>query len=396
MTLQTTMICFMLYYAVVYMGNAVYGTYLPVYLDSIGSTSLQIGALLSLGPLVATLTQPVWGAIGDRADTKNSVLRILLIGSGISVLFFPLSNQFYYLLLIICVFTFFQTSIFAISDAIVLEELDKQKKWAFGPIRMGGTIGFALMSIAFGKLANMHIGLLFPVYAVVMLVSLLLLSRFPKVAGYQSLGQKMQVWALFKDRKLMLYMGISFALQATLGYYYAFFPVYFKEIGGDNELLGWSMVISSLSEIPFLLYAQKIFQRIHIRYIFLGSGIATCLRWIACYYVHDPYVALPIQLFHGLIFIVLSVTMATYINKEVPKELKASGQTLNGLLSLGAARVIGSFFGGIAVDWVGIRKVFLYNAWIALLIVVAFAVISVKMDRAGRNAESVNASRPDL
>jgi PPP family 3-phenylpropionic acid transporter len=376
-----SMVYFLLYYAVIYMGHAVYNTFIPVYFDSIGSTPLQIGSLLSLGPLVAILAQPIWGAIGDRANTKNSVLKVLIIGSGISILLFPVSNQFYYLLLIICVFSFFQTSIFALSDAITLDELDKQKKWSFGPIRMGGTLGFALMSVVFGMVASVHIHLLFPVYALVMVASLILLTRLPKVAGYQLTGQNMQVWVLFKNRKLMLYMGISFALQVTLGYYYAFFPVYFKEMGGNNELLGWSMVISSLSEIPFLLYSHKIFQRVHIRYIFIGAGVATFFRWIAFYYVHDPYFALPVQLLHGLMFIVMNVTMATYINREVPKELKASGQALNGLLSFGASRVIGSFIGGLAVNWIGMRKVFLYHAFIALLCIAVFGVISAKWEK---------------
>nr|WP_231506183.1 MFS transporter [Paenibacillus sp. UNC451MF] len=197
---------FLLFYMIVYMGNAVYGTYIPVYFQSVGATPAQIGTLLSFGPLVAVLAQPLWGTVGDRAKTKNSVLALLLIGSGTIILFFPISSAFYYLLVMVCLFTFFQTSIFAISDAITLEELDKQKRWSFGGIRLGGTFGFAMMSIAFGYLAKMNINYLFPVFAAVMLVSLLLLTRFPKITGYQSAGNQMQVWVLFKNRKLMIYL----------------------------------------------------------------------------------------------------------------------------------------------------------------------------------------------
>lgn len=373
---------FLLFYMVVYMGNAVYGTYIPVYFQSVGATPAQIGTLLSLGPLVAVLAQPLWGAVGDRARTKNSVLAILLAGSGLTILFFPLSDMFYYLLAMVCLFTFFQTSTFAISDAITLEELDKQKRWSFGPIRLGGTIGFAIMSISFGYLAKYDIGYLFPVYASVMLISLLLLTRFPKVSGYQSSGNKMQVWVLFKNRKLMMYMGINLVLQITLGYYYSFFPIYFREMGADNVLIGWSMVISSLSEIPFLLFADRIMKRVRLTHILLISGIATALRWFAFSFVVNPYWVLPAQLLHGLIFIVLTVTMAMYINREVPKELKASGQTLNGLLSLGIARIIGSFFGGFASEAFGMRNVFFYNAWIAVICTAGIVWLSLRESKA--------------
>jgi PPP family 3-phenylpropionic acid transporter len=371
------MFLFLLYYAVIYMGNAVYGTYIPVYFQSIGCTPAQIGTLLSIGPMVAVLAQPVWGAVGDRSKTKNAVLRMLIIGSGLAILLFPLSVEFYYLLFAVCLFTFFQTSIFSISDAITLEELEKHPKWSFGPIRLGGTVGFALMSVAFGMIAHVQIGYLFPMYAIVMLVSLILLSRFPRVAGHQSLGMKMQVWVLFKNRKLMMYLGINLVLQITMGYYYSFFPVYYRELGGNNILLGWSMVISSLSEIPFLLYANRIFERIRLTHILLVSSAATAVRWFAFSFLENPYWILPVQMLHGLMFIVLTVTMAMYINREVPKELKASGQTLNGLLNLGVARIIGSFFGGFASEAFGIKSVFYFCGWIAVACAAGIAMIII-------------------
>jgi PPP family 3-phenylpropionic acid transporter len=373
-----SMVLFLLYYAVIYMGNAVYGTYIPVYFQSIGCTPAQIGTLLSIGPLVAVLAQPVWGAIGDRSRTKNAVLRVLIIGSGLAILLFPLSVEFYYLLFAVCLFTFFQTSIFSMSDAITLEELEKHPKWSFGPIRLGGTVGFALMSIAFGTIAQVQIGYLFPVYAGVMLVALALLSRFPRVFGHQSLsGVKMQVWVLFKNRRLMMYLGINLVLQITIGFYYSFFPVYYRELGGNNILLGWSMVISSLSEIPFLLYANRIFERIRLTHILLVTSVATAARWFAFSFLENPYIILPVQMLHGLMFIVLTVTMAMFINREVPKELKASGQTLNGLLNLGVARIVGSFFGGFASEAFGIRSVFYYCGWIAVACAAGIAAIIV-------------------
>lgn len=372
------MLPFLLFYVVIYMANAVYGTFIPVYFQSIGATPTQIGSLLSLGPLVALLAQPVWGSAGDRAKTKNSVLRVLIIGTGLIILLYPLSTQFYYLLIMVCLFTFFQTSINPISDAITLEELDKQKSWSFGMIRLGGTIGFAVMSLIFGWIAKSRIDSLFTVYALIMLVSVLLLSRFPSVSGYQSSGRKMNIGVLFKNRKLMIYMGINLILHITLGYYYTFFPVYFYNMGGSSFLLGWSMVISAVSEIPFLLYSGRIMKRIRVTHILLVAAIATALRWFAFSLTDNPYWVLPAQVLHGLIFIVLSVTMAMYINQEVPKELKASGQTLNALLTAGVARIAGSFFGGIASESFGMKNIFFYNGWIAVACIGCILWISIK------------------
>jgi PPP family 3-phenylpropionic acid transporter len=375
---NTIMIYFLLFYTVFYSGNAIYGTFIPVYFQSIGATPSQIGTLLSLGPLVAVLAQPMWGTLSDRAANKNSILALLLIGSGASILLFPISTAFFYLMVMVCLFTFFQTSIVAVSDTITLEELERHKNWSFGSIRLGGTIGFALMSLLFGFVAKLNIDYLFPLYAFVMLISLILLYRFPKVNGYQSNGNKMQMWVLFKNKKLMIYMGINLVLQITLGYYYSFFPVYFKSMGADNVLLGWSMLISAASEIPFLLFAARILKRIRITHILFVSSIATALRWFAFSFTDNPYWVLPAQVLHGLIFIVLSVTMAIYINQEVPKELKASGQTLNGLLSTGVARIIGSFAGGFASEAFGMKEMFFYNGWIAVGCAICVIMISFR------------------
>lgn len=342
--------------------------------------------LLSLGPLVAMFGQPVWGALGDRAKTKNSVLCCLLIGSGVSIMFFPLSHQFIYLLVWICMFTFFQTSIFAISDAITLEELDRHPTWSFGFIRLGGTVGFAAMSLFFGIAAKSHIGSMFPVYAGTMAVALLLLWRFPQAAGRSANVTGKRFRELFRNGKLMFYLGINFVVQITLGYYYSFFPIYFKEMGADSTLLGWSMVISSLSELPFLLFSGKIIKRVPISVILIVAALASSARWFLFAMIGNPYWILPVQMLHGLIFIVLSVTLATFINREVPSEWKASGQTLNGLLSLGAARIIGSFLGGILSTAYGMRQVFLYSSWFSLacVIVVGLVMLIQRKQRAVR------------
>lgn len=364
---------FLFFYVFLYMGNAVYGTFIPLYFQHVGFTQAQIGTLLSLGPLVAIMAQPVWGLLSDRAKTKNSILMLLIAGSGLSVLLFPLTNMFLLLLCFICIFTFFQSSIFTISDAVTLEVLDKRGSGNFSLIRMGGTFGFAIMSIVFGLLAQKRIDLLFIVYTLILAACLLLALRFPKIEGHQKRGHKMPVWVLFRNRKLMLYICANFVFQITLGYYYAFFPLYFKELGGDSAWLGWSMVISSLSEVPFLLLSSRIFKRVPVSFILLGAGTAAALRWYLYSIVHHAYLLLPIQALHGLIFIVLSVTMAIVINKEVPNELKASGQTLNGLLSMGVARIIGSFFGGFASEAFGMRQTFFYNSIVATICIIIFA-----------------------
>jgi PPP family 3-phenylpropionic acid transporter len=363
------------------MGNAIYGIYFPVYLHEEGYSSSQIGILLSFGPLVAMFGQPLWGVIGDRDRMKNRVLQILVIGSGLAMLAIPLSNHFYYVLVMIGLFSFFQTSIFPLTDAITLEELDRRRgTWSFGVIRIGGTLGFAAMSVGFGILAGHQVNMMFGVYTCIMVAALVVMWGFPRVSGRVSSGIQTSVWTLLRHKRLMLYLCYGFMIHMMLGFNYAFFPIYFNDLGGSNAWLGWAMLIAALSEVPFLLLSHRILQRITIPVILVIAGIASSLRWFLTSWITEPYLLLPVQILHGVIFIVLSVSLATFINREIPSEWKASGQALHGMFSMGAARILGGLLGGIASDSFGIRQVYLFNSWFSLIWITSFAIIVYRLN----------------
>ncbi len=371
---------FIALYATLFMSNAIYGTFLPVYLDYIGYSKASIGVLMSLGPFVAIIAQPFWGIISDRSKSKNQILKLLFIASILIMALYPLSSNFYYLLIIIAIFTFFQTSISPISDTITLEYLSTTRQ-KFGPIRMAGTIGFAVMSIVAGFFAQKYIKSIFALNVVIMCLAFFTVLKLPVVQGHQFGKQRVSIIKLFSDKNLVALMALNFLVQVTLGFYYTYFPIYFKQLGGSSSLLGWAYFISAISEIPFLLCADKILQKVKTTKALLFSTFVASIRWFLTFVITNAYMFLPLQLLHGLIFIVLYYSMAIYINQEVPKELKASGQTINNLIGMGIARITGSLAGGFLSDIYGIKNLFLYNSILALITVLIFAYIFLTMKK---------------
>lgn len=373
--MQQYMFYFVALYTLFYMSNAVFGTFVPVYLNHIGFSQTAIGSLLALGPFVAIIAQPVWGMAGDRAQTKNKVLQILVLGTALSALLYRFSPQYIYLVGVMTIFTFFQTSVGPLSDAITLEYIDKTG-WKFSTVRMAGTVGYALMSVFAGMYAKRDIHGIFILYFFIAAAMFYVTFYLPKVKGHQSEGSKMSILALFKKYELVLLLGYATVLMATMGFFYAFFAIYFRQMGGDSGLLGWAMFISAIFEIPFLFFAHRIVDKLGPKFTLIGSGMVIALRWMLLYYVTNPYIILPLQALHGLSFIVISFTMVIYINKNVPKELKASGQTMFGLIGMGVSRIIATLFGGYISDQVGIRQVFYYNAWIIVIATLMFLALS--------------------
>jgi PPP family 3-phenylpropionic acid transporter len=328
-------------YAVTYMCNAIYNTFIPLYLDNAGFSSTAMGILLSIGPLMAILAQPVWGLASDRAGTKNNVLKVLLLGSAVSILLYGVSTGFIYLFFTISLFTLFQTSINPISDAITLESIEKSSI-KFGPIRLAGTVGYALMAVAAGVMTKYSLNIIFPLYSLFAVLGFAIVYLLPKVQGHQKKNSKMSPLALFKNKKLVVLMLFNLIFQITLSYYYSFFAIHYRNLGADNVLLGWSQLVSALSELPFLLVADRIIKKFGTERVLTISAAVAGIRWMLLYLVTDVHAIIFVNMLHGANFIVFQFSMATYINKNVPKELRATGQTINGLLGLGLARIIGS------------------------------------------------------
>ncbi|MDQ2085496.1 MFS transporter [Herbivorax sp. ANBcel31] len=362
------------FYVLIYMALAVFSVFLPVYLDSLEYSGTQIGILLAIGSFVAIFSQPFWGIACDRAKTKNSVIKLLLIMTSFIMLLFYLSESFYYLFFILVILSFFQTPVFPISDAITLEYM-APTRWKFGPIRLAGTMGYALMAVIAGAIIDKNISGIFFISFLLGLVTFSSVFKIPKVKGHQATGRKISIIELFKNKELMIFMGFTVAIHSTLAFYNTFFGIYYTGIGADSSLLGWAIFIASVSEVFFLLWGDRVIDKLGIKSTLLGAGLICAIRWGVLGLSNNIYIIMLSQVLHGFTFIVLAYSMATYINNEVPKELRASGQTLNAVICLGLSRIIGSIGGGIFSDFVGVKQVFLYASLIIFLSLCIFKLI---------------------
>lgn len=367
---------FLVLYAAIYMSITIYSTFTPVYLDSIGLNKSAIGMMLAVGTLISMISQPIWGIAGDRASSMNTILKVLFFGSAISMILVPLSNSYLYLVIIISAYTIFQSSIVPISDSIVLGHLEN-KRWKYGPVRMAGTIGYALMSVIAGVLTRQNINAIFLLYFCIGMIAFFTVFRLPIIQGRQSRSNKVSIWKIFKSRQLVILIAFNFVIQITFGFYYSFFAIHYIQLGADNGLLGVSMLISAVSEIPFLLFADVIVKKLGINITLICSAFIISIRWMLIHFVTDINMILLVNAMHGLSFVVFSYCMAIFINNNVPKELKASGQAMNTLLCIGIARMIGSSVGGIVSDITGIRQAFLFNALVGFIAVLGFGFILI-------------------
>ena len=372
------------YLGIYYIVHAIFQGYMSLYFTSRGFNSADIGTIFALVALVSVFAQPVWGTLGDRMASRNRLLRILICASACVALAVKFADSLFLIVPLMCLYSWFYTSIQPLGDSIILDSLDK-RNGKFGPIRLAGCLAFAVANTLLGKVLSGGR----EQYTIYLLIGVLLLTfgasyLLPVVHGGQKAGgRKMSFGALLKNRALMRLLIFTLPLHLTLGYFYTFFSPHFTSLpGGNGTLLGWCYFISATSELPFLLMSDRLVEKLGPGKLISIAAICLMGRWLIVGSTQNVVLVMLSQLFHSWTFIVMTVSMAKYVTRHVPEELRASGQMLIAIINFGIARVVGNLGGGLLADQIGRQDVFLINAAICL---VTFLIFAPRYFRRGNN-----------
>ena len=359
-----------------YTVNAVYQGYISKYFQMRGATTAQLSVLLAAAPMISIVSQPFWGMRGDRAKSRNRVLRLMiLLGVGL-ILMLPLSRAFGWMLLFNALFAAQYTSIQPMGDSIILESLLARGNQPFGPLRLCGSLSFAVVNLVFGLLVGERFE--WVIYLTAALLAGVFLSTYllPSTPGHQAeTGRRMSLADLFRVPGMPPLLALFMMLQLCMGYFYSFFSIHFTSLpGGSMTLLGLAYFISATSELPFLLNADRLFDRLGAGRLMCLSALTMLTRWVLLAACPNVAVVLCSQVLHGGGFIVMSVSMAKHVNATVPAELKSSGQLLLAVVGFGLARVFGILGGGLLSSVLGgTRHAFLIMAGVCALALILFA-----------------------
>jgi PPP family 3-phenylpropionic acid transporter len=93
---------------------AVLVSFLPLYFQGKVFTPVQIGLLMSVGPVISIFANPIWGFWSDRLQNDRLILLILLSGNLIFSQSIFGMEAFFLLLIVTLLFYFFQTAVYSI------------------------------------------------------------------------------------------------------------------------------------------------------------------------------------------------------------------------------------------------------------------------------------------
>lgn len=350
---------------------AVFQNFSGKFYQQCGQKGSALLSLLVALPAIAMFAQPFWGRRGDRMKTRNSTLVILCVSAALTLVIMSFSASYLGLLVTTCLYAFFFTPIQPIGDSIILEDLSA-KRFSFGSIRLIGSLTFAGMNLLLGGLLKNRYYLVPPLAALVMLGMLAATRVLPTAPGHQRGRVQVPMRRLLTLPHMKELMLLVVALQLAMGYFYSYFTIHLTSLpSSSSQIVGLAYFISAVSELPFLLSSDRLFKRFGVGRLMVVSALMLTCRFLILALSRDIRWVLFSQIFHGGGFIVITVTMALYINNVVPNELRAGGQTLLSLVGYGIARVFGSLCGGLISNLAGSTS----GAFLAMSVVCCIAFI---------------------
>ncbi|MBN1581049.1 MAG: MFS transporter, partial [Anaerolineae bacterium] len=137
-------------YFVYYGSSSAWFPFFNVYLQQLGLTGLQIGALSGLRPAVSVISQPLWGVIADLWGRRRTLILSTLLAT-LTILGFVWTRHFWLIAVWMVVYAFIANPVGPLIDSLVLDYLDRKPAASYGPLRMWGAVGWAVMSFTVGR-----------------------------------------------------------------------------------------------------------------------------------------------------------------------------------------------------------------------------------------------------
>lgn len=367
-------------YVLFYAGQAIYNVYMNLFLDQNGFTKTQLGLLSSVSTIVLVLIQPLWGILSDKSKSKNQIVGMLLLVCALAGLAFYASKTALWLAFCVLLFNVFFNPAVTLQDNYTLEMLEGGR-WDFGQLRLGGTLGYAACAALIGFAVQTNYNQIFWMMGVFFVITGGLYFTLPRVSGHREKKQKVKYSVLLKDRRLICMFLFNIVYSLGTAFFYQFFSIHYKnELGASSVMVGLLSTFGALSEIPFFWFAGRLQKRFGTKALMLFAGTAAAVRWLLLSMLTNTTAILFVNMLSGCGFVGFSYSMIRYINDNVPKSMRATAQSLNGILGTFFSRIIFTPISGILADHFSVSTVLFANGILMVGAVLLFGFTFTKAE----------------
>ena len=342
--------------------------YWGLYLKSTGFSAHDIGIFMAIIMGTKIVSPNIWGWIADHLGHRMLIVRVGCLLAAIAFAGVFLSNNFWWLLMVMVSFSFFWNAALPQFEATTFNYLGKSTH-RYSSIRLWGSIGFIIAVAAIGSVLDVQGAGILPFVLIVLFAGIWLSSLLvPEQAAQHIPVEHGSLGQLLKRPQVFALLVVCFLMQMSHGPYYTFYTIYLEEHEYSSWLIGQLWSLGVIAEVALFLLMHYLVPRFGLRKLLLVSLLLAALRWLMIgYFVDALWLLIIAQTLHAASFGIYHASAIELIHRYFTGPHQGKGQALYSSLSFGAGGAMGSLYSGLIWDSMGATIAFTIACLIALL-----------------------------
>jgi MFS transporter, PPP family, 3-phenylpropionic acid transporter len=353
-----------------------FGTYAPLWFQSLGYTTLAIGTLTSLQSATRVFAPYAWGWWADHSGRRERLLRLAVGGALLASLGFFVAASYEWIA-VVCVALFICTAgVIPISEAALAHRVTVEGRvdiGRYGRVRLWGSLGFIAAVTASGFVLQAKGVGWFPRLCSALLAGLLVAVFFlpsNREAGPAGTSPPGALAVLRQPVVAWFFAGVFLTVLAHSALY-AFYSLDLASLGYGKGAIGLLWAVGVLAEVAWFLYQGRWVHRLSTHAWLALAALAAALRFaLIAAFAGQVAILVVAQLLHALSFAAQHSACIAVIARHFPGRLRSRGQALYTILGYGVSGVVGGVAGGALSESLGFAAVF----WAASAVSVAAAL----------------------
>ena len=383
---------------------AIWGAYMPKlfpYMGQLGFEAWQMSLVGSAWGIASILGIFFSNQFADRNFSAERFLAFSNVIGGAALLGCAFFTDFWSFFGCYLAFSLVYVPSMSVANAIAFANL-RDPAAQFGTIRMGGTIGWILVSWPFVFLLSADAGpdqvrLIFVVAAIVSFAfaaySLTLPHTPPKrdAAGADPLAWREAIKVLGVPSIAVLFLVTFIDSVVHNGYFVMADGYLTNRVGIDANLSMIVLSIGQVAEIVTMFILGAVLIRLGWKTTMIIGILGHAARFLVFAFFPDSVPTIvTVQLLHGICYAFFFATVYIFVDAAFPKDVRSSAQGLFNLLILGVGNVAASFlFPELMAQWtdpltkaVDYRTLFMSPAGMAVVAILLLALFFKPAERA--------------
>jgi len=363
-------------YAAYFVSAGLYGTYVPLWFESLGLPIVTIGFLMSIPSWTRLYASFAWGWMADRSGRHVALLRLSGLLSLITICFLLLKPGTAWLAVAIFAFFTFNAAFVPLTDTVVGAELSTDDGGVdarrYGRVRLWGSLGYLAAVLGFGWLfdalgMSAFVPAMVASLALLLVASLALPRRRLESHGHEKGAPLADVLARPDVRWFLAGIFLTVLAHQAL---YCFYSLYLADQGHSKSTVGLLWGVGVVAEIAWFALQGRMMERGTVHHWLAASALVAALRFAVTAACPDQlWLQVLVQATHAITFAAQHLACMALITRYFPGRLRGRGQALYLVIGYGLSGVIGALGGGWLVDAWGLNSVF----WAASLAALAGA-----------------------